>query len=261
MRKIIIFGIVVILLSTFTCHLPLQEETVLSSGTTTVTSEEKVKLDALQPEVDRILSEVLGDSVESNGVRKINSPEQALEIKERVTNLLKANFGEDYRKFITEKELAPTSVVKASSISELKDQISKSGPVQKSVSGNSILLIGEIVIFSEFNLITYKYRMMITVNKFSSPYFSFNYATQKIIQTKFVSSTSITSAYPVDNQSLSIVDQGIYSNYNSSNESSCSAIGVVVLGPKTASSIITYHNVVDPRVYNGNYWYGCQWGN
>jgi hypothetical protein len=266
MQKIFIFSIVVILVSIFSCQEPLQEVTALTNGTA-VTSEEKAKLDALKPEVDRILTEVLGDSVEQNGARKIKSQEQVDQIKELVTNLLRVNFGDEYKKFITEKELTPGSISKAPNLSA--GQVLISNPIQKNIYGYLSTQIGEKGSFPAYPTPYVKF----TVNTTVTPWYSYNYATQDIynVVTRYrgtgwpgdkpVIYTYYESvAYPVYYQSISIVDQGIQLNLNTYNSSNCGVIGILVTGgAATASSVTTYHYIQDPKVYNGSVGYGWNW--
>jgi hypothetical protein len=265
MRRIMIVCIAFILATIFACQGP-QIVTTLPNGTV-ITSEEKEKIDALQPDVDKILSEVLGDVVEPNGARKIESQEQIAKIKERVTNLLQDNFGDEYKKFITEKELTPSSISKAPNLSA--GQVLMSNPIQKNIYGYLSTQIGEKGSFPTYPTPYIKF----TVNTSVTPWFSYNYATQDIynVVTRYRASgwpgdkpmiyTYYESvAYPVYYQSISIVDQGIQLNLNTYNASNCGVIGILVTGgAATASSVTTYHYVQDPKVYNGSVGYGWNW--
>jgi hypothetical protein len=267
MRKITIFCIIVILASFFGCQQP-QNTTPVHDGAA-ITTEEKAKLDALKPEVDRILSEVFGDSVEPNGTRKIKSLEQVSILNERVTKLLKENFGDDYQKFITENELTPTSVTKSPEQSASSDRISESNPIQKSVSGSNNTIIGAEE-YSGQNYITTPY-LKVSVNTTQTVWYSYNYAIQNIFIVKLTGFydrinnryyyNKSTAEYPVSYQTIGIIDQGITNEAYNSNASGWYVTGVLSpAGIPTSSSVITYHYVADPRVFNGSVWYSFQWG-
>jgi hypothetical protein len=120
----------------FACQIRQSDESIKLSNGTVITMEEQAKLDSLKPEADRILTEILGKDV-----RVINNVSQINAIKERVTDLLKSNFGEDYKKFIIEKDLKPSisanAISKSASISTGSDvlPVISDSSIMKSVSG------------------------------------------------------------------------------------------------------------------------------
>jgi len=233
----------------------------------TISAEDKAKLDALKPEVDKILTEVLGDSVEPNGTRKINSLEQVSILNERVTKLLKENFGDDYNKFITEKETSPSSTIITQKQSASSGQILESNPIQKSVTGANSTAIGHES--DQYSSIWYY--LKVTVNTTQTVWYSYNYAIQNIfrkVTTSFKDSYggfhsfTTTKEYPVSYQTISIVDNGITEEAFISDASGWYVTGYLTpVGMPTASSVITYHYVEDPKVFNGSVWYSFQWGN
>ncbi len=239
----------------------IQQPAGTPSNGTAVTGQEKEQLDAMKPQVYQIINDVTGSDPSALTNGKTVSLEQANLIKDRVETLLQKQFGNDYQKFVIEKELT-TSVT---NVSESRN-IYLNGVSQQIGYWTSTSSIPNYAT----QTLSHIYSLHVTVNTCSTPWFSFNYASQNLLDDYYAiyfnvktgsSSVHTTSPFMAASQTIAIVDSGVQLGNTVYNTNGCTVVGLLVTGsyPKTAASITTYHSITDPNVYNGSVWYGWIW--
>ena len=71
-----------------------------ASNQTTITSQEQTQLNALQPQIDSIIVEVFGSKDALSAGKQLDLNKLSI-FKDKVTTILKSQFGNNYSKFIT----------------------------------------------------------------------------------------------------------------------------------------------------------------